>query len=155
MNSTVDVLLYGDDIVFPRNLNCEKVSNIEEDTISNDHRTVYLIINDLDGNLDLSKDEFVYLKEYADEHSNFNYYYLGTDKLDFIEETFQNCDQVCNFDERDMSSGYETREGDKMLIGGIWSKDDEECLTEDNPDMIGENLIWHMYQGVTHSEKKN
>ena len=150
LNNDVDleVMLYGDDIVFPPDFRYTKVDSIGEDVISVDSDFFYLIINDFDGKLSISKDQLVFLTEYAQKHPNFNFYYLGTDKLDIIHEIFPDC----IFNEQDMSFGYATVEGDKLYILGIWSKNDEENKTDDYPYQLGENIIFCMHQDVKSNE---
>ena len=150
LNNDVDleVMLYGEDIVFPQNFKYKKVDSIGEDVISVDSDVVYLIINDFKGELSISKDQMVFLTEYAKRHPNFNFYYLGTDKLDMINDIFPDC----IFNDQDMSFGYATVEGDKLYILGIWSKYDEEHKTDDYPNMLGENIVFGIHQEVVSNE---
>ena len=106
------VLLYGDDIVLPEGFEYRKINNLDEEAISCDSEFVYLIINDLGGKAEMSEEEFASVYRYFEEHPNFNFYYLGTDRLEMIDKIIPEYEsQVL-----DTSFGYETCEGERQMI---------------------------------------
>ncbi len=148
LNEVVDfqAVLYGEDIAFPENFNCRKVNNLKDETVFLDADYVYLLICDFDGNVEFKKEDFLRLVEYADKHPNFNFYYLGTSKLDMIKNSLDNC----NLSDEDMSFGYMTYEGLRVRHYGMWSRDDEDNLNR--KEVLGEHLCMQIYRDVKSNE---
>lgn len=148
LNHEVDLslLLYGEDINFPETLEYEKIDSLESANWQIDSDYVYLIINDLNGTLTFDKESYLELVEYADKNTNFNFYYIGTDDLEMI----QNNTIDCNLNSEDMSFGYIVYEGYRLMEYGVWSKNDHQYL-EMNPELLSDNI----YSAVLMNVKSN
>lgn len=149
LNEGVDfkLLLYGDDIDFPKELKYEKISSLECANWQKDNDCVYLIINDLNNNIDFDKDSYLEIKKYADKNLNFNFYYLGTDDLEMI----QNNTEDCNLNDTDMSFGYIVYEGNRLIHYGLWSENDNQYL-DVNPDLLSENIYSRIVENLKSNE---
>lgn len=150
LNQTVDfkLLSYGEEIMFPDNLKYSRIESLDEKIIVQDADYVYVIINDLNGTTEFTKDDLNRLIKYADKYSNFNFYYLGTRKLDEIKESIKDC----NLDDDDMSFGYVTYEGDRIQHYGLWSKNDAQYFTDDNQGLLGESICNSIYTMIKSNE---
>ena len=150
LNETVDLslLIYGDDIEMPEGLNYKKVEDIKDKTIFLDNDYVYLIITDLSGNVSFTSDDFNRLIKYADSHPNFNFFYVGEDKLSMIDENYFEA----NINEDDLDFGYCTDDGDRILVGGIWNKDEEQYLKTKGTLVLGENIKRVVYGEIKSNE---
>lgn len=148
LNDKVDlsILLYGEDVEFPKELEYEKIESLEDKKWQRDNDYVYLIINDLNGTTNFEKEEFVKLVEYADQNTNFNFYYIGTDKLEMIDTNIQDS----NLDDSDMSFGYIINEGVRLIHLGVWSKNDHQYLKM-SPELLSESI----YSAVLMNIKSN
>lgn len=149
LNDKVDfkLLLYGEEIVFPENLEYTTVDEISEKTVDNTADYIYFVVNDLNGSVDFSKEDFLFLKKYADENLNFNFYYIGTESLQMIQENIENC----NLNDGDMSFGYIVYEGERMIHYGMWSTNDHQYL-EMNETLLGENICCEIQKIIKTNE---
>lgn len=148
LNKAVDfkAVLYGEDIAFPDDFKYTKVDDLSDDSIFLDADYVYLLISDFDGKTDFSREDFLRLIEYADKHPNFNFYYLGTDKLDMIKNNLEDC----NLCDEDMSFGYMIYEGLRVRHYGMWLRDDEEKMNR--KEVLGEEVCMQIYRNVKSNE---
>lgn len=137
LNENVAILTYGKSISFREKLKYETIHALDESSIQKNEDNVYLIINDLDGKAELQKSDVSFLKKYADKNLNFNFFYLGTDKLNYFTESGIFTD--FGVQEDDMSFGYVVTEGTRMTYSGAWSGSDQEHF-ESNDELLGEVL---------------
>ena len=139
LNESIDLslLIYGDDIEMPEGLEYKKIDSIDDESIFLDNDYVYLIIIDITGDVSYTEGDFNRMIEYADKHTNFNFFYLGEDKLSMIEANYTDA----NIDEGDMDFGYVLDEGERLLVGGMWNKDEEQYLEKKGTLVIGENIV--------------
>ncbi len=134
---SVNILLYGNDIAFRKGVNYEIIPNLEELEETNNSVDTYVILNDLDGQLDLSQEDVVWLKDKADKDIHFSFFYIGKDKLELFQNgTFENFGKS----EKDMSFGYVIYEGDRMTFKGIWNETDH-YYYQKNKELLGENIM--------------
>ncbi len=140
LNKTVDavVLLYGTDIQTRDGFEFEKLQSInkqEFDKYSNDY--IYLIINDLDGKVSLDINTVTFLKEYADQNTNFNFFYIGEKQLElFVENVFPESGKR----DGDMSFGYVLMEGVRLCYSGLWTTVENDFYKEDKNILINSIL---------------
>lgn len=131
------ILVFGKDIDFRDSFQYERIHSLAESEIAREEDYVYLLMNDLDGNLHLDRSDIEFLKEYADKNTNFNFFYLGLDKLDlFYSGIFPDYGEM----EGDMSFGYVVWEGSRLTYSGMWRTEENEYL-KSNKDLLGENLL--------------
>lgn len=137
LNEMIDLslLIYGEDILFPQELEYEKIDSLDSENWQRDNDYVYLIISDLNGTTDFEKEEYLELVAYANKNTNFNFYYIGTDDLDMIKENTLNS----NLNDQDMSFGYIIYEGARITHFGVWTQIDQQYI-ELNPKLLGENI---------------
>lgn len=131
------LFLYGRDILFPSEMSYDKLESIDIEAIDMDHDYVYLIINDLFGNVQFTEDRLCELLSYADEHLNFSFIYIGTEKLPLIAENVEDFTPG----EEDASFAYVVDEGYRMINLGIWRVEDYSYLNT-NEKMLGETLCF-------------
>lgn len=131
------LLFYGEDIEFRDSVKYTKITSIDEKSIKSNADYVFLIISDLGGTTELDADMVTFLKEYADKNNSFNFYYVGTEKLDiFTSGIFE--DYGISSD--DMSFGYVVSSGCRLTHGGMWSGNDAQYL-EKNKELLQENIL--------------
>lgn len=131
------LFLYGDDILFPSEMSYGKLESADIGDIDMDHDYVYLVINDLYGNVQFTKDSLCELLSYADEHLNFSFIYIGTEKLSMIAENVEDFTP----DEGDASFAYVVDEGYRMINLGTWKVEDYSYLST-NEKLLGETLCF-------------
>ena len=129
----VDIKLYGTDIQFEEDLQYEKVQKIDSSVFESSKKYVYLIINNLDGNLNITDKELQLLKKLMDDNMNYNMIFFGKNleqlvKVGFLKEID---------DKDDYSFGYLMSSGFRRGYRGIWNKEDE----EEFPDTLGKPII--------------
>lgn len=148
LNNEVDLslVLYGEDIDFPQELEYSQINSLESENWQRDNDYVYLIINDLNNSVTLDKETYLQLIKYADENTNFNFYYIGTDDLDMISANTKDS----NLADEDMSFGYVINEGNRVIHLGLWTNNDNQYL-EMSPELLSECV----YSGVLANVKSN
>ncbi len=92
--------------------------------IRDGYSKAYIVINDLEGDLDFSDEEWDILFKYLLNDSRYNFAYIGTDKLAYVvEKGGYDPDRIS---EDDMSAVY-LRDNDSLkLIYGCYVKSDKE-----------------------------
>lgn len=151
LNEAIDLafLLYGEGIDFPEGLEYEHIESLENANWQKENDYVYLIINDLNGTVNIEEEKFLELVKYANQNTNFNFYYIGTDHLNMINENIQDAD----LDDNDMSFGYIMYEGARTGHAGVWTKHDHQYL-EVNPDLLSDNVYSAVLMGIRSNEKQ-
>lgn len=149
LNEEVDfsLLLYGEDVGFPEKLKYETITSLEKKNWQRDNDYVYLIINDLNGCINLEEEKYIELMEYANKNTNFNFYYIGIDSLAMIKENTVDS----NIDDNDMSFGYVVNSGNRLIHLGLWSKNDHQYL-EANPSLLSDNICSGVLTNVQSNE---
>jgi len=136
----ITILSYGDEIIFPRGLKYKTITDLKDDTIFPDEDCIYLIINDLSGNVEVEGVDFERIIRYADQHQNFNFYYIGDKKLNLIKASFtENVDL-----HGDLDFGYVMFEGDRIRTTGVWSTDYGRTLDTETKERLGFQLVDQM-----------
>jgi hypothetical protein len=134
-----DILIYGDNIPFEEQLNVKQISEINDDLLQFDSACMFhfLIINDRNGNLTMSDDEFIFIKKKAD-NLGINVYYLGSQYLQKMQKHgFTN--QVF---EGELSVVYLLdRTGLRVSLSCLWTDVEEEYLLK-NSDLLKQVLIY-------------
>lgn len=141
------LLIYGEDILFNDILEYEKIDTITEVVLERDSDYIFLIINDLNGSASFDTETFLFLKEYADKHPNFNFYYIGTSKLSVIKENIEDC----NLNENDASFGYVVYDGERIQHYGVWRPDNYADL-EKNEYSLGEQICFFIEMMIRSNE---
>lgn len=149
LNQNASVYLYGADIEFREKFQYTRIDFLDKEVAKSGEKPVYLIINELDGKVTLKKEDVVWLKKAADTNNQFNFIYLGTDKLDFftkggIFDDGREC-------EGEMSFGYALSEGDRTELGGIWTEDEQKYVKM-NKELLGQLLVLTMADLVSSNE---
>lgn len=138
LNNDVDleVLLYGNEIELPEEFNYNKIEDLDEKKWKLENDYVFLIVNDLDSSIEFTKEQATKIKEYADKNTNFNFFYIGSEKLDLFYDIYKDC----NIDKKtDLSFGYAMIEGTRLLYYGLWSIEDQKYM-KGNPLLLGEEI---------------
>ena len=139
-----EVVLYGSDINFRKNMiRWTPVDVIDADKIHTNHKHVYLIVNDLDNEIDLTDDDCAELVEYADNNPWFSFVYLGKDKLGTFSELAHDKEGV---NKGSLSFGYEYSNNSRIINKAIWDEGAESRSAEDTPALLGDNIISSIYR---------
>ena len=59
---------------------------------------------------------------------------------------------TANINEDDLDFGYCTDDGDRILVGGIWNKDEEQYLKTKGTLVLGENIKRVVYGEIKSNE---
>ena len=131
-----ELYTYGEDIVFPKGLIYHKMDSLNLDEISLDHDYVYLIINDLNGSVNLSEESFLDLMHLADKYTSFNFQYIGREALPMINKNVESA----NLTSDDLSFGYIIGSGDRVISHGFWDAAGNNLLA-DKPNLLGDTIV--------------
>lgn len=126
--------VYGEETKWPEEFQYESVETLEE--IDMDHDYVYLIINDIDSTIHFSEKNVKALVDFANNHSNFNFYYIGTEALPMFAD---NMDTSRSLDD-DMSIGSQMLQGNRIVLYGIYTKEADQ-YRDVNEYLISDNVI--------------
>lgn len=132
-----DIIVYGEDVGFDSTLNFRTISSITEETLTSDSKYLYtfLVINDRTGTVSITEEELELCKKFCDEN-NMNFYYIGEQYLDQINEI---CFSYGMISPNAKSAAYINAYGIQTPLHGIWNIEDEEYL-ESNPGLLGQIL---------------
>lgn len=134
--TVTDIVVYGDEIAFRETLEHDKIKSLKEvERFDADY--VYLVINDLNGNTNLTKEDIIFLKQTADQNVNFNFIYVGTDKLELF---FSGIFEDYSTSDDDFSFSYVMFEGSRLTFSGAWTEDDEKCYKTDG-ELLGAEIV--------------
>lgn len=151
LNEDIDfkMYLYGDNINFPKEFKYEKVNNLnlEADNIDADY--VYLIINDLSGKTKLSDDDTKSLIELTNKYKNFNYFYIGKEKL----ALFKKYNEDLDFQNEDLSIGRVVMYGDRIDYYGLWTEYTNSYLDK-NPNLLYQDILDAVKKCIESNEGK-
>lgn len=143
----LSILLYGEGLEFPKGLEYTIIDSLESKNWQLENDYIYLIINDLESSTNFTKEDLTELVAYANNNTNFNFYYIGTDKLPMIDEMVEDS----NIGESDMSFGYVMNGGDRIVHLGVWSQNDHQYL-DVNPELLSENVYAAVLMNVKSNE---
>lgn len=146
----VKVLWYGEEAKFPKGFPLSYISNLSNENWQKNNDYVFLFVNDLEGKTRFTKEDAVKIKNYADTHGNFYFYYLGTKKLDIFKSVYKDS----TFEKDDMSFGYEVYEGDRIQAYGLWDTTLQESLKE-TPENFQEVIMNAIERIVRENENDN
>ena len=116
------------------------ITDLKDDTIFPDKTCVYLIINDLSGNAEVEGVDFERIINYADQHQNFNFYYIGDDKKDLVKSCFT--DNLNWGDALDF--GYVMWDGSRIKTSGVWPRKYGKTLDTETKQKLGFQLVDEM-----------
>ncbi|MBR5347662.1 MAG: hypothetical protein IK125_00320 [Lachnospiraceae bacterium] len=87
LNEDVDFvcLVYGDDYDMGE-LDSERVADIDTESVLRDNDYVYLIMFDLSGKGNITREDAFRLVELANKNPNFNFFYVGSSAMGFFQE---------------------------------------------------------------------
>ncbi len=136
-NFPSDIIVYGEDVGFDDKLNFRTVSELSEDSLksNSEYRYTFLVINDREGKLKITDEEFQLCKKMCEDH-NLNFYYIGSQYLlhlkDFGFHDGLYADDSCGIGYVISPFGYAT-------IQGIWTMTEEEYYLN-SPELLGQIL---------------
>lgn len=114
------LLVYGDDIEFREEFEYQRIYDLKDETVFLDADCVYLIINDLGDNVRFDESDCIRLKEYADRHQNFNFYYIGAREIKMVAKVLDST----SLNPDDCSLGYVIFDGSRVKSSGLWTGKD-------------------------------
>lgn len=131
-----DIILYGESINFRDELIYRETKYIDEDIFNSNKENRLIIINDLDGQVDLSDAEWSIIKENTID-GTWDFYYLGTDKLEKLKNLgFYNEERL----ENDLCLAIANYYDNKSTFNGIWTKEQEDMFGNED-EQLGMVLV--------------
>src|SRR5690554_4514493 len=131
-NFQIDIMIYGEDIPFNNNLITRKINSINSLTFSQSNKKQILILSDLNNSLNISDEELLVIKDNMDNNNNFDFYYLGTEKLGRLKELeFFTEDRPVG----DYCLAIVFYEGRREYFTGVWAESDV-VATNDNRETM-------------------
>lgn len=140
----VKILFYGeDDIPFHKDMEYTKIQLLDKETLMYDNNYIYLLINDLNGKLNVTEEQIQFLLNYANKNTNFNFYYIGTSAFPYLKSNLTDF----SLDDTNKSFGYIIYSGDRLQDYGLWKNNDNEHY-KNNPALLGESIIDNIFQNI-------
>lgn len=146
-----DIMLIGGDVGFPEELNPRKLTEISDSELASKEQYTFsvLIINDLDGNVHISNDEWDIIAAGVFDHVNL--YYLGQKYLGKIKTYGLYTDDL---PDTDMSIGYLHEPDISFPFYGFFTVEAYE-LYQKNPDLLSQVLLYSIQKDVIKDYIKN
>ena len=154
LNDVVDcnIMIYERDLAYYNGDACLKrtiVSDLNEGTLLQDHDYNYLIMDDRDGEIILQRETLENLIKLWKTHSNFNFIYVGRDKMNMISELMNDQDIL----DTDMSYSWIHMQGDPLVLMGTWDTDNQKAVENavnhpDEYDLIIGNLAAKLISSI-------
>ena len=150
LNNEVDfkMYLYGDNINFPEEFKYKKLNDLNLGNEELDADYVYLVINDLSGKIKLTDEDVKYLMELTDKYKNFNYFYIGKEKLTLFKKYNKDLD----FEDGDLSIGRVVMYGDRLNYYGFWTQYTNNYLDK-NPNLLYQDILDEIKKCIESNEK--
>ena len=150
LNNEVDfkMYLYGDNINFPEEFKYKKLNDLNLGNEELDADYVYLVINDLSGKIKLTDEDVKYLMELTDKYKNFNYFYIGKEKLTLFKKYNKDLD----FEDGDLSIGRVVMYGDRLDYYGFWTQYTNNYLDK-NPNLLYQDILDEIKKCIESNEK--
>ena len=119
-NFSTDIVLYGEKLEFRENVVYRHINALSDETLTPDQEYEFIIINDLDGTVELTEKDIEVLKKHV-LNGNANLYYIGTNNYGLLKDH--------GFTIYDRSTGEwgftcEHLYGELIYGGGLWSSSD-------------------------------
>ena len=150
LNNEVDfkMYLYGDNINFQEEFKYQKFNALNLGNEELDADYVYLVINDLSGKIKLTDEDVKYLMELTDKYKNFNYFYIGKEKLTLFKKYNKDLD----FEDGDLSIGRVVMYGDRLDYYGFWTQYTNNYLDK-NPNLLYQDILDEIKKCIESNEK--
>lgn len=136
-----DIVVYGQDIEFRNSLQYRLNPEINDDGLATIKEYQAIILNDQDGNLEITDEELLLIKSYTIDGSS-DFFYIGTKELDRLS--------LLGFGsaaENDASLTVINYYGRKITFEGVWSNAEVEH-SKNNPELLGMIIISHIVRGL-------
>lgn len=137
-----EVIVYGDEILLDEGCVVRQIDNISNENIipTSDFQYTFLILNDIDGELDLSDESILTIKENID-NNGLRMFYFGKDYLDkFVElGVFHQ-----PFLEPDMSLGVVFERNIKTEVVGTWTEELNEMYLSGDTELLIEMIMFEI-----------
>lgn len=144
-NYPSDIIVYGEKIEFSAELNFRTITEISEDNLISDskYKYTFFVINDREGKLNISDNEFELCKKMCDEY-NMNFFYIGEQYLTHLKDFgfYNNL-----YMEDILGIGYVISPYGHTTIQGFWSSTEEEHYSNNN-ELLGQVLIYAFVDNV-------
>lgn len=136
-NYPSDIIVFGEDVGFNSKLKFRTITEITEENLTSDSQYKYsfFVINDREGKLNISDEEFELCKKMCDEN-NLNFFYIGEHYLARLKN-FGFYDGL--YADNLLGIGYVITPTGHAAIQGFWTTEEEEHY-HNNPDLLGQLL---------------
>ena len=153
LNEDVDFvcLVYGDDYNMGE-LRTERVTSLNTEFLLRDNDYVYLIMFDLSGTGNITSDDAYRLVKLADENTNFNFFYVGSEAMTSFQEARG---QMTTIVPGNLVMGYCYERVRRVGSVGIWTQEDMNDPTMNPSIAIPKRIIPIMAMFVRANEVKN
>ncbi|MFT3952480.1 MAG: hypothetical protein QM689_11160 [Oscillospiraceae bacterium] len=139
-NYPSDIIAYGEDIGFRASLRFRTITEITEASLTSDQKYKYalFVINDRNGQLNISDQEFELIKRLTEE-KNLNFYYIGTQYLQKLKEFGFYSTEYMN-DYHGMGYVISRSPSGHSSIHGLWTSVEEENY-KINHELLGDIVV--------------
>jgi len=134
-----DVMLLGDDIIFQRGFKAREITEVNDEALKRDtlHKYSFLIINDLQNNVNLTQDNIEMIRDYI-YNKHYTVFYLGDKYLSAWDDS-----QFITNVEGSRSVVFQNEVGQVVRITGLWGEREAEMMQE-YPNILGDVIIYQI-----------
>lgn len=131
-----DLMVFGNEVDFESYVDYRKIDKIDGDTVENDtYEFKAIIVNDLNGNINLDEDEINYLHNFINSDNNV-LIYLGEK---YSNEWIEDVSGVADVKDNLWFEYYSVDSNPKRTVG-LWTKYENEEFS-DKPGMLADTVL--------------
>lgn len=140
-----DIIVYGEDVGFDSKLKFRTITEITESNLTSDskYKYTFFVINDREGKLNISDEEFTLCKKMCDG-KNMNFFYIGEQYLSHLKN-FGFYDSL--YADNLLGIAYVIAPTGFATIQGFWTTEEEEHY-QGNSGLLGQILAYAFVDDV-------
>lgn len=133
----VEIFVFGKDCSFRDTVEYKTIIDFDSDNLYSDKEYKLIIVNDIDGNISLSDEEYSTIHDYIfDKH--YAFLYIGTNLLqEFVKHDFI----MDNFEKGDCSFGIRPIDEGMVAEIGTWDMEAQGYYDNGNKELLGECIF--------------
>ena len=133
-----EFIIYGEELGFDDMIFTSYISSIDSESLYLDtakYRQAVIILNDLNGRLDITDAEWLLIKKYIDENGNYSLCYLGDGEFERMQELGVT-EQLMSLYDGDLSVMIVHSGGEKIYITGTYTVEERDVYHANIPELI-------------------
>ncbi|MDO5292661.1 MAG: hypothetical protein Q4F05_07915 [bacterium] len=133
-----EIIILGNSVGIPEEYHAHYISEISEENLTSNggYKFSILVINDLDGTIQLSSSDWDIIEKFVSDKTNF--YYLGNQYFDKIKTLGFYTDDL---PDTDLSIVYLHEKKESFPMYGMWTKESNQLYEEKNSKLLSDVLI--------------